>query len=652
MSATEIRSMNKRSRNVDVDRSGNTVNLGSGIAANASSNSLSSVHSSKGGEGGSISSAPSSDSLVHSAPGSATETENLSPGVSISADGATSFTPAAHVPVASPSPTPSTQSSEAGVTEPTALVVANVLPAHGDIGNSNITNNTNTAAELEALNQECLELEEENAALKEEIKGVWGNYKGLQDRASAAEAELHALRLEHSVLLGEKENSAEEAKIKALTHRLEDGKAREAKLEADLQRLTEHSSELQEQVTDHYSVVSTLKNREEERVLALTQEHMRALKAAQAHARELENRCAALSTTNADLYKENHSLADKVALQNADAVMQAEYAALQSKHALLESQHYTLTTEYTQCELQLRLANGKLAEAEAQCQQFSREKNETLYNHGLKVKALEQELAKLRGNGSENEHAKGNGGSDVHPSTAVVNELQLQCSTLSQQIMKKQGVILELQAEKSTLKSRLNDYLKRIQELEAAAAQTADLEVFGGGSSNQHHQGAYSGGGYNSRGNSQPYQRAYNAQSSKTQNTLTNQLILLNILPKNVVNEDGGGLSSNMQFCLYALEGFDHYCYMFLRAIATSPLLRCVFVVYFLALHFWSFVIVIYHATVLDLDGNGIGTDGLNATSGMGGVVMPEAAAANVRKIAKVASGAYKNTVGPDGMIS
>ena len=191
------------------------------------------------------------------------------------------------------------------------------------------------------------------------------------------------------------------------------------------------------------------------------------------------------------------------------------------------------------------------------------------------------------------------------------------------------GVILELQAEKSTLKSRLNDYLKRIQDLEAAAASATDLEVYSSSQSS-----------YGSRG-SQPYQRAYNG-NAKNQNTLTNQLIMLNILPKTVVNQASSGESSNIQLFLYALEGFDSYCYMILRAIATSPILRCVFMLYILALHFWSFLLIVYNATVLDMDGG----DGnaLNVTAGT-----PEGAAANIRKIVKVANGAYKNTVGPDG---
>jgi hypothetical protein len=191
------------------------------------------------------------------------------------------------------------------------------------------------------------------------------------------------------------------------------------------------------------------------------------------------------------------------------------------------------------------------------------------------------------------------------------------------------GVILELQAEKSTLKSRLNDYLKRIQDLEAEAAASTDLEY------------SNSQPAYGSRGGSQPYQRAYSV-NSKTQNTLTNQLILLNILPKSATVHGPGGSTTNLQWVLYALEGFDHYCYMLLRAVATSPLLRCVFMVYILALHFWSFVVIVYHATVLDMDV--VGGDALNATIGT-----PDTVTANARRFAKVASSAYKNSVGPDG---
>jgi len=412
MSATEIRSLNKRNRSVDGGNAAmSAVGSSPGVSASASSNSLSSVRSGSGFDidtaKPAINEEASSDVLV----GSVSETDGT-PETSAGADGT----------AASPLLPP--------VTPP-----VHPKPAPAPLASKAVSVEADSSA-IEALNQECLELETENSSLKEEIKDVWANFKGLQDRSSATETELQALKLEHSVLLGEKEGSAEEAKIKVLTHRLEDARTREAQLEADVRRLNEHNAELQEQVTEHYSVVSTLKNREEERVLGATQEHMRALKAAQNHAMELENRCAALSTTNADLHKEKHALSDRVQQQNADSAMQAEYTALQSKHALLESQHASLSTQFSQCEQRLDIAESKLVTAEAQCQQFSREKNESAYNHGVKVKELEQALAKATRTSNGDSGKTG----EPHPSTAVVNELQLQCSTLSQQIMKKQGI--------------------------------------------------------------------------------------------------------------------------------------------------------------------------------------------------------------------
>jgi chromosome segregation ATPase len=426
MTATEIRSLNRRNRGADGSEPRGASSPAPAVSASASSNSLSSVRSSSTfpvdsttrgavrpeGAGAGLSSATSSASLTGS--------------VSESVDGANADEDAATA-------APASAARTAYATPPAQ---AESPKASNRAGSGSSSGGAEDCHAIEVLNQECLELENENSALKEEIRDVWANYKALQDRTSAFEGELQALKLEHAALLGEKENSPEEAKIKALTHRLEDGRAREAKLESEVRRLNDLNGQLQEQVTEHYSVVSTLKNQEDERVLSLTQEHMRILKAAQSHAMELENRCAALSNTNADLYRDNQKLGDRLSKQTVDATIHADYTALESKHALLESKHAALDTQHAQTAERLRLAEERLTAAEAQCQQFSREKNETLYAHGVKVKELEQALAKAVRAGAEG--GSGHGG-EPHASTAMVNELQLQCSTLSQQIMKKQG---------------------------------------------------------------------------------------------------------------------------------------------------------------------------------------------------------------------
>lgn len=44
--------------------------------------------------------------------------------------------------------------------------------------------------EIEKLNEECLELEDQVQALKNEVKEAWGSYKTSQERAAIREAEL------------------------------------------------------------------------------------------------------------------------------------------------------------------------------------------------------------------------------------------------------------------------------------------------------------------------------------------------------------------------------------------------------------------------------------------------------------------------------
>ena len=44
--------------------------------------------------------------------------------------------------------------------------------------------------EIEKLNEECLELEDQVQALKNEVKEAWGSYKTSQERAAVREAEL------------------------------------------------------------------------------------------------------------------------------------------------------------------------------------------------------------------------------------------------------------------------------------------------------------------------------------------------------------------------------------------------------------------------------------------------------------------------------
>jgi chromosome segregation ATPase len=44
--------------------------------------------------------------------------------------------------------------------------------------------------EIEALNAECLELEDQIASLKKEVQDAWGSYKSAQEKAAVREAEL------------------------------------------------------------------------------------------------------------------------------------------------------------------------------------------------------------------------------------------------------------------------------------------------------------------------------------------------------------------------------------------------------------------------------------------------------------------------------
>jgi cell division septum initiation protein DivIVA len=48
----------------------------------------------------------------------------------------------------------------------------------------------NTLQEIERLNEECLELEDQVQALKEEVKEAWESYKTSQERAAIRETEL------------------------------------------------------------------------------------------------------------------------------------------------------------------------------------------------------------------------------------------------------------------------------------------------------------------------------------------------------------------------------------------------------------------------------------------------------------------------------
>jgi chromosome segregation ATPase len=384
--------------------------------------------------------------------------------------------------------------------------------------------------EIEKLNRECLDFEEQTAALKLEVKEAWDNYKTAQEKSAAVESELQdeVRQIQKAKLLDKQQSVAQLGKmneeVAEAMRQVQVAQAQRAELQSRLDAAAEESAQWEERLLAAQRELAEAKTGTVQGVAALREE----LRLAQVSAEQMRSDHSALvrqhQLRQADLERENAELVASVTQQqkelqrlqhqssNNTGLFAANSSLENSDYITLQQELITLTGKYESEKDKFEELDRKvkITEREARAAQMNAEEERkrsagTIDALSAKVAELESKLnsrklqpagfasgsgflpssaqGEVGGNGNDHggeKHAEsgdagegGAGGIPMHRAQSgftlgdyeqVVRELaehKAQSQNLSKLLLKKQGAVLELQAERSALKSRLIDMQAR-----------------------------------------------------------------------------------------------------------------------------------------------------------------------------------------------
>jgi predicted nucleic acid-binding Zn-ribbon protein len=349
------------------------------------------------------------------------------------------------------------------------------------------------------------------------VQEAWDNYKGAQEKAAAVESELQdeirqlqkAKQLDKQQLVAQLTKSNED--VAEAVRQVQAAQAQRAEVQARLDAALEENAQWEERLQSVQQELADAKMgtvqgvaalREELRQMQVNSEQMRADHSALV--RQYQHRQAELERENAELVlsvtkqeKElqslrHHASANPGGLGPVMSSENRDYYALQEEVAVLSR---SIEIERDKCEeLERKL---KVTEREARAAQMNTE--EERRRSAATIETLSAKIAELEGKlnarklqpasgismlmtasnaegGEKVDEAGAAVGGAVSPLKAVqsgftlqdyeqvareLQEHRAQSQNLSKLLLKKQGAVLELQAERSALKSRLIDMQAR-----------------------------------------------------------------------------------------------------------------------------------------------------------------------------------------------
>ena len=219
---------------------------------------------------------------------------------------------------------------------------------------------------------------------------------------------------------------------------------------------------LQCQLRDQYGVVSSQSHSQDENLHKMNLKHMAAMKTQQGLYNRLENEFSQCQLQLVQMTSEKQHVTSQLSALGGDDSGRKEIVNLTNELKKLGTAHTTLGDQYT-----IACTSVKQLESDCKARKAEVEDLQAKYNNKGEQHKLELERVLARSAGSAHTQ-DGGGGESVGVSKAshieqlqANNDLQLQLTGMSQQIIKKQGIILELQADKSAYKSKLMDYQKK-----------------------------------------------------------------------------------------------------------------------------------------------------------------------------------------------
>lgn len=484
----------------------------------------------------------------------------------------------------------------------------------------------NTAAleaEIERLNTECLELEDQVRSLKTEGHEAWASYQRAQEHAASIESELQdeitalnkswsqdkqqhlaqitklrgdcdssiakmkeaiqdkesvALKIE-SLQAGADKRAVEwTSREQELLTELAVAKAGSASgaqgLRDDLKVAVEASERLRREHSSFHRQAQTRQTHLETSVAELTREltvkerELQELKAGQDNAAR-----GFASNLGADgkqtLFQKNEELLEQLQQARDGAVTEQENARqLEARLVQVERDYHQATVGYEDERAQLK---GELLAA------------------NRRVSSLLDQQARQKEAGAE-EAAK------AAVPKAEDSAASEQVQNLSKQLLRKQHMVLELQAERSALKSRLADMTAKAEHAERQLLESTGGDYGGDYDGASVESGMYyrfressqSGTGLAKRGSARDDESAFQRR-------------------------EGGRAAAEMERygvkapkpVATAVNAIDSWTLVTGRYLRSSPLIRVAITVYLLVLHLWVFVVLAMHTHSLDGPGGG-----------------------------------------------
>ncbi len=462
--------------------------------------------------------------------------------------------------------------------------------------------------EIERLNSECLELEDQVAALKVEVKHAWASYQKAQEQAASREVELQSA-LQQSGRVQGVQLQAVQAQISGLRTELETAQralqhAEVAKEEAitALQNSRKEEGSVRgkwaEREAELLAELSSLRTGSAMGVETLRRDLQAALDGAERlrleHAlliSQTQKRHAALEMENTELIAtlgERQRESAKVSKPSGDGPSRVETEALEAAQLKAHEMGVALSDEKAKAQELGRQLRAALAEVrlQAAAAEDERTKAETAaVAHARALSALREEVRAGAGDASSANTLPGG----ALPGAGQLDEtrgLQKQVQNLSQQLLRKQQMVLDLQAERGALKSRLQD-----SEAKAAAAERQHLYPPGSNVAGDE-DGDYSGAALEA-GLGQPHmarRRGGGDEAWDANNSVKSDLSKYGIkAPARVVG---------------VVDALDSFTVGIARTLRYYPLARVGFAAYFVLLHIWVCFVLAMHTHSLE-DGAG-----------------------------------------------
>lgn len=466
--------------------------------------------------------------------------------------------------------------------------------------------------EIEGLNVECLELEKQVDALKREVAEAWSTFRNAQEKSAVKESELQdEIRqiqkgkttdrqqsiqqiqkvtedLEEAtrqVKLALGERDALQVQLDQVLNGASEWRTREKNLEAEIQSIRDTSRQALEDMQNKILLA-------EEATIAVRNEQSHLLRLSQDRQARLEKDNSELITDAANKQREVLKLQrmlekdgkDKSSLREVDGLRQQltsvtlELEEKEEKFTNLEMKLRNLDCEYRAAVIisddeklqlntlvnELRVENNILNDQISNLQKLHNMNGMT----GGGIGSTSSRESGIISSISEND--RNTTTSSIGTSNIRSNSDSLQITNLSQQLLRKQAMVQELQSEKSAIKSRLDDYIAKCRSLEQQlAVDDDDLEEAIGSSSN----------------NGTMARRRRLATGSST-HKVSKDLEKI-------------GVKANARVA-QAVDMIDTWTLVSGRFLKHYPLARLGFVLYLLVLHLWVLFILALHTHSLD----------------------------------------------------